>query len=142
MSSVKVIQGAVSMEEAFPEVDPGVVPLGTRVLVQIMRAAKMTKSGIILAAETQETDKWNIQVAKVIALGPLAFRNRETKDPWPEGIWAKIGDFVRIPRWNGDRIEVPVDGQPTDPIMFVTFNDHDILGKYTRSPLEVPTYYL
>ena len=92
------------MEWAFPTVDPGNLPLGGRILVQLRRTKKKTTSaGIILVEETRETEKWNAQVAKVIKLGPLAFRNRETMEPWPEGVWVKEGDFIRAPRWGGDR---------------------------------------
>lgn len=142
MSSVKVkIQRTMTIEEAFPEVDPGVVPFGTRVLVQIMRVTTMSRGGIVIVQETQDTEKWNIQVAKVIALGPLAFKNRQTMEPWPEGMWAQPGDFVRVPRWNGDRLDVDVAGSD-ETISFVCFNDNDIISKYTVNPLDVRTYIL
>lgn len=142
MSSVKQHTPTMAMDEAFPEVDPGVIPLGTRVLVQLMRTTRKSRGGIMLVSETRDTEKWNIQVAKVIKLGPLAFKNRSTQETWPEGMWAEIGDFVRIPRWNGDRVEVPVEGEGEEPIVFVMFNDHDLTGKYTADPLEVRTYIL
>lgn len=129
-----------TLEEAFPAVDPEIVPLGGRVLVQLRRVATKTKGGIVLVEETQDTVKWNNQVAKVIALGQLAFRNRQTMEPWAEGIWVQVGDFIRCPRWNGDRIEVPVkDG---DPVVFVVFNDHELITKLTGDPLKMKTYIL
>ena len=66
------------MEECFPDVDPNAIPLGARVLVQVLRPMKKSRGGLILVEETKETVKWNEQVAKVVALGPLAFKNRET----------------------------------------------------------------
>ena len=50
-------------EEAFPKIDPGVRPFGSRVLVQIRRAKRKTAGGIILAGETRDTEMWNTQVA-------------------------------------------------------------------------------
>lgn len=129
-----------SLNEAFPDVDPGVIPLGGRVLVQMRRTAKKTRSGLIIVEETAETVKWNQQVARVVAMGPLAFRNRETMDYWKEGAWVQVGDFVRVPRWNGDRIEVAVKG--ADPVVFVTFNDHELFSKVTGDPLGMRTYIL
>jgi co-chaperonin GroES (HSP10) len=129
-----------SMEEAFPEVDPGVQPLGGRVLVQMRRSVKKTSSGIVLVSETNDTVKWNQQTAKVVALGPLAYRNRETLAPWAEGAWIQKGDFVRVPRWNGDRIEVRV--KDSEPVVFVTFNDHEIIAKVTVDPLTQKEYIL
>lgn len=139
--TLKIEPGRMTMGEAFPEVDPGIQPLGTRILVQIMRTTMKSKGGLILVEETRETEKWNIQVAKVIALGPLAYRNRGTQEAWPEGMWVQPGDFVRVPRWNGDRVEVAVAGSE-EPVMFVVFNDHDITAKYTADPLSVRTYIL
>lgn len=140
MSSVTT-ETNMTMDQAFPDVDPGISPLGTRVLVQVMRTSEKSKGGLILVAETRETDKWNVQTAKVVALGPLAFRNRETMKPWSEGMWADVGDFVRVPRWNGDRIEVLVKDSK-EPITFVTFNDHELIAKVTGDPLAVKTYHL
>ncbi len=133
--------GPQTMEEAFPDVDPGIVPLGGRVLVQLRRTAKKTKSGIVLVDETKDTVRWNNQVAKVVAVGPLAFRNRQTNEPWPEGAWVKEGDFIRVPRWNGDRVEVPVKDSD-DPVTFVVFNDHEMIAKITGDPLNVKAYVL
>jgi hypothetical protein len=55
-------------------------------------------------------------------------------------MWVKPGDFIRCPRWGGDRIEVAVkDG---DPIIFVIFNDHEIIGQVTGNPLAMKSYIL
>lgn len=129
-----------SMKEAFPECDPGIAPLGGRVLVQIRRTANKTRSGLVLVQDTKETVKWNTQTAKIVALGPLAYRNRETAQDWPEGQWVKVGDFVRAPRWGGDRHEVIVDDG--DPVVFAVFNDHEIISKITGNPLDVKAYIL
>ena len=125
------------MQWAFPTVDPGNEPLGGRVLVQLRRTKKKTTSvGIILVEETRETEKWNGQVAKVIKLGPLAFRHRDTMQPWPEGVWVKEGDYVRVPKWGGDRWEIPVEGEPDeDPALFMILNDHECITKVTGDPL-------
>ena len=66
--------------DAFPAVDPGAKPLGARVLVQLRRTKKATSAGIILVEETRETEKWNNMVAKVIEIGPLAFKKRDTME--------------------------------------------------------------
>lgn len=125
-----------TLEEAFPVVDAGNVPLGSRVLVQIRSAKKKTAGGIILAGDTQDTIAWNTQTAVVRALGPLAFKNRSTQEPWPEGAWAQIGDFVRVPKYGGDRFEVPV-GEDGDVALFVFFNDMDLIAKVTCDPRDV-----
>ena len=127
-----------ALAEAFPEVHPGVQPFGSRILVQIRTPRKVSRGGIILSAETQDTEKWNTQVAKVISVGPLAFKNRDTQNPWPEGEWCKPGDFVRVPKYGGDRWEVPFT--KNDSAMFVIFNDLDVIGQVIGDPLTVKAF--
>lgn len=127
-----------ALAEAFPAVDAGVQPFGSRVLVQIRTPRKVTRGGIILSSETQDTERWNTQVAKVVGVGPLAFKNRNTQESWPEGDWCKPGDFVRVPKYGGDRWEVAIN--KNDSAMFVIFNDLDIIGQVTGDPLAVKAF--
>jgi len=97
---------------------------------------------LILHSESRDTEKWNTQVAKVISIGPLAFKNRNTMDSWPEGSWCRPGDFVRVPKYGGDRWEVPLgmkDGN-NESAMFVIFNDLDIIGQVTGDPLAIKAF--
>ena len=128
-----------SIEQAFPEVVPGLTPFGSRVLVQIRSPMRKTKGGIVLTEESRDTEQWNTQVAKVVSLGPVAFRNRDTLEPWPEGTWVEPGTFVRVPKYGGDRWEVPVPDS-VDIALFVLYNDLDLGGKITSDPLEVVAY--
>jgi co-chaperonin GroES (HSP10) len=127
---------------AFPSVDPGAKPLGARILVQLRRTKKKTTSaGIILVEETKETEKWNNMVAKVIAVGPLAFKKRDTMEPWPEGSWCEVGDYLRVPKWGGDRWEVAVEGEPDeDQALFMVLNDHEVIAKVTGDPLAMRAF--
>jgi len=79
-----------------------------------------------------------------VAIGPLAFKNRDTMQPWPEGSWAEIGDFVRVPKWGGDRWErnVPseADQEFQEPVLFMTINDHELIAKVTDDPLSFKAY--
>lgn len=127
-----------ALAEAFPDVHPGIQPFGSRVLVQIRTPRRVSRGGIILSAETQDTEKWNTQVAKVISVGPLAFKNRDTQQTWPEGEWCSAGEFVRVPKYGGDRWEVPVN--KNDSAMFVIFNDLDIIGRVIGDPLAVKAF--
>ena len=131
----------MTLDEAFPAVDPGVIPLGARILVQVKTVKTTSASGIILVDETTDTEKWNTQVCKLIKLGPLAFKNRETGKEWVEGAWATEGDYIRVPRWCGDRWSVPIAGTK-DAAHFVIFNDHEVIGKITSDPLTMSTYIL
>lgn len=128
-----------AMAEAFPAVDAGIQPFGSRVLIQIRTPKKKTSGGIILDIGTQDTEKWNTQIGKVISLGPLAFKNRNDMTEWPEGAWCKAGEFVRVAKYGGDRWEVRVPNSD-ESAMFVIFNDLDIIGQVTGDPLAIKAF--
>lgn len=135
-----VAQPSADLADAFPPVDPGVVPYGSRVLVQIRTPKTKSKGGIILTPDTKETELWNTQTAKVVAVGALAFKNRNTMEPWPEGAWCKPGEFVRVPKYGGDRWQVPVSKDGSEFALFVIFNDLDVIGLVTGDPLEIKAF--
>lgn len=125
------------LDEAFPEIDPNIEPFGERVLVQVRLAKNTTKSGIILTTDQRDTEAYNTQVAKLIKCGALAFRNRTTMEPWPEGAWCSVGEFVRIPRYAGDRwVRKHKVGDSVVEIVLAIFKDTDLLGRITGNPLE------
>jgi len=143
MSDTPVASNEAEMAWAFPSVDPGAKPLGGRLLVQLRRTTKKaTSMGIILVEETKETEKWQNMVAKVIEIGPLAFKHRDTMLGWPEGSWCTEGDFIRVPKWGGDRWEVRVPGEDEneDPALFMVLNDHEVIAKLTGDPLAMRAF--
>jgi co-chaperonin GroES (HSP10) len=95
--------GYESEAEAFPDVQPNWTPLGSLVMVLIRQPKYTTAGGIEIPDDTVQTDHDNTQVGKVVALGPLAFRRRDDGSPWPEGAWCKVGDYVHVPKYGGDR---------------------------------------
>ena len=128
---------------AFPDVKPGQRPFGGRVIVQLRRIKK-TAGRIIIVDETKESEKWNNMIGKVVAIGPLAFKNRDTMQPWAEGSWAEVGDYVRVPRWGGDRWERmnpnETDEAMKEPVLFMTINDHELIAAVTDDPLSFKAY--
>ena len=130
-----------SIDVAFPKVDPGMKPLGSRIMVQIRLPRAKTPGGIILTTESKDIDSDNMQTARVVSLGPLAFHNRETMKEWPEGAWVQEGDFVRVPKYGGDRFRVPYDGgEPGENITFAVFNDLDLTAAFTINPMQHKAY--
>lgn len=132
-------------EKAWPKVAPLLKPLGSRVLVQFRQPIAFAASGkIFIPHDSRETDRDNETVAKVIALGALAFRNRETQALWPEGAWCKEGDYIRVPKYQLDMfrrkfmrrdITENADGTETvngvaDEVRFAQVKDLDVLGIY------------
>lgn len=133
--------GYASLEEAFPPANPNYRPVGSKILLQIRTPKKKSEGGILLLDDVQETDKWNTQVGKVISMGPVAFKNRQTLEPWPEGNWVNPGQFARIPKYGGDRWHVALTpGDPnTEYALFCVFRDLDITGE-VPDPLSVIAY--
>ena len=131
-----------TLEEAFPEVDPLMAPYGARVLVQLRAVKeKVTTAGILLPEDVKETEKWNTMIGKVIAIGPLAFKKRDTMEAWPEGAWAQVGEYVRVPKWGGDRWEVDFEQDDVKgKALFTFFNDHELIGKVTGDPLKIKAF--
>lgn len=116
---------AADINTAFPEVQPGEWPVGPRVLVQLQTVREKTQGGIVLVEETREVNQAVSQVGKVIALGQIAFCNRETGYRWPEGVWCKTGDIVRIPKYVGHRFSREIPGTK-DKANFVILEDHQV----------------
>jgi co-chaperonin GroES (HSP10) len=118
-----------SEEECFPVVDHGVEVAGDRVLVQLRRIKSASKGGIILVDETTQTLKFNETVAKVVQIGPLAYRNLDAElSPWPEGPWCKEGDLVRTIKYGGDRFVVDA-GDEGSPVVFITLQAREIISR-------------
>ena len=140
MAAPAVLHSQVDAEaDAFPSVDPGIEPFGSRVLVQIRRAKRVSKGGIFFADESKDTEKWNTQIGKVVSTGPLAFKNRNTLEAWAEGSWCSPGHYVRVPKYGGDRWEVPI-AEGEEPALFVIFDDLNLIGRVTGDPLTVKAY--
>jgi co-chaperonin GroES (HSP10) len=126
-----------ALKERFPETDPDVEPLGWNVLVQIMLPKEMTDGGVWIPEDTQDANADTTQVAKVIAAGPLAFKSRNNGAQWPEGSWVSTGDFVRVPRYGGDRFKVK---SGTKNVQFAFVRDLDLIARLTGDPTKVISY--
>lgn len=125
---------------AFPDVDPGFDPFGSRVIVQLRSAKTKSAGGILLTDETIDIEKWNTQIAKVRVLGPSAFRYRsgpKEGELFIEGGWCEVGDYVRIPKYLQDKWHIDFEDHQ---VLFMMVNDLDLLGKKTGNPLEVKAY--
>lgn len=112
-------------DKFFPVVEHGVVPLGSQVLIQGKFIPKKTTGGIVLLDEMRSGESYTVQIGRIVAMGDLAFKKRDTLEPWKEGNWANIGDLVFIPR-TGNVISKELDG---DRYVFVLLNDVELIAK-------------
>jgi co-chaperonin GroES (HSP10) len=117
----------------FPIVESGLDPCGSNILVQIRSPRNVSKGGIILTPSTTDTIMWNEQVAKVLKIGPLAFRNRQDMSAWPEGDWCSTGDLIIIPKYGGHRYTIPYGSGENEIANFVVVKDTDVIGKIPES---------
>jgi co-chaperonin GroES (HSP10) len=117
-----------SEEECFPSIDTGIEVAGDRVLVQLRREKSTSKGGIILVDETRQTLRFNETVAKVIQIGPLAYKSPEDLTPWPEGNWCNVGDLVRTIKYGGDRFVVQPDDEGS-PVVFITLQAREVISR-------------
>lgn len=143
------------LEEAFPVVDPQHVPPGNYVLVQLRTPKTMTKHGIILPDDSQAVERDNTQVAKVISIGPAAFHHRYSGEPFYGGPWYEVGDFVRAPKYGGDRWQISYERKEPEKTIngvvipavnskvdafFAIFTDTDIRAKVTGDPRLIKSF--
>jgi co-chaperonin GroES (HSP10) len=117
-----------SEEECFPPIDTGIEVAGDRVLVQLRREKSTSKGGIILVDETRQTLRFNETVAKVVQIGPLAYKSPDTLEPWIEGPWCNVGDLVRTIKYGGDRFVVQPDDEGS-PVVFITLQAREIISR-------------
>lgn len=155
-----------TIEEAFPEVEPGRKPLGHNILVQVRQPKTRTKGGILLSSNARDTEHYNTRVAKVVALGPLCFTSSKTildehdqpimhSVAWPEGKWFDVGDFVEIPQYGGQRFVAKhkVKREEFDPdqgkmvlkdtleeVTFAFFKSNNVIAKITCDPRLIKAY--
>lgn len=120
-----------TLENAFPEVESGVIPLCGQVVIQIIHIPEaISSSGIILAKEAHDNEQFTRKIAKIIAMGPTAFANKLTGEKW-EGADIKLGDYIMAPHVAGTRFTRKLDKKDkSSPIIhFVACNDSEIRFK-------------
>lgn len=119
------------IKQHFPEVDCGREPCGNKITVQLQMVKKKVGS-IILASDTQDFNKNATVVCRIVKVGQIAYKDRNSGETWKEGAWANIGDIVLMPRYGGfNRVELPVSEGSEDTVIFATYNDYDVVDKVT-----------
>lgn len=125
--------------EAFPDVTPPYRCFGYNVLVQLRMPRMKTVSGrIILPDGVEDNERYRTQAALVRALGPAAYRNRDTGVEWVEKAWVTPGDFVRAPMFGGDRFNIDIKTDAgTSTVTFAFVKDSDLIALVTGNPLNI-----
>jgi len=113
------------IEKHFPQVESGATPCGNQIIIQLRTVPKKSAGGIVFVEETKEFNQGNTVVARVVSLGQIAYRDRNSGDSWKEGSWAEVGDIVLAPRYGGFRFSVSIP-DTDDEAHFAVLNDYDI----------------
>ena len=122
------------LEASFPAIHPNREPNSCEVLVQL-KLPKEKVGSIIIPGMSKVDEKFNTRIGKVIAIGPEAFRSRDTLEPWPTGAQCELGDFVVLPEHHyGDKRFERVPGS-NDPVLCVMIDDTRITA-FVRDPLD------
>lgn len=145
MDVFQQLQNVQTEEEAFPKVEPGIELKGSRILIQLRKEKETTAGGIILTQESKATERHNEVIGKVKSVGPLAYKDVNTLEDYPEGPWAEVDDIVRTIKYNGDRFTVPVDADDPDKgvVVFLICQANEIIAKiksYEHAAKQFPAW--
>lgn len=118
----------ITDKEDVPDPSPLPELPGYHVLVRPISVKSQTKGGIFIPDSTKEDMSYLTTVGQVIALGDLAYAEKEK---FPNGPWCKQGDWVVFGRYAGSRLKI--EGGEVRLL-----NDDEILGT-VESPEDVLT---
>jgi len=116
---------AAYIDAHFPVVRHGCKPNGANVFVQLRMVPK--KSGMIeLPQQTRDFNEQQTCLGLVLAIGPSAFKDRDSGQPWHEGPWYAVGDLVMVKRHQGRRFATPVPGTDGERVVIAVINEYDV----------------
>lgn len=134
----------IRREPGFSAYDPGITPRGPYVLVQEYRKPSKTAGGIMLPKDVQDFNQAVVAVGLVLALGSGCYRHSDG-EPWAEGSWCAVGDYVSIPKMSdekwvvGDATFQRTDGKDGDGAIFRLVRHDHVRGVFTDLAL-IPTF--
>ena len=94
-------------------------PTGWRVLIQPQAPKKKTTGGIYLPSQSQDNEEYLTAHGIILAVGPLAWKDRETGKPWQGGNWAKTGYHVTFGKYAGQKLII-------ERVKLLLLNDDEI----------------
>jgi len=107
-------------------------PRGFKLLIEKPKPKDKTDGGILLPDQAIEAENYLSICAKLIAVGPLAWRDRETGERWKGGAWAEIGDWIIVPKFTQFRMEI-------DDKEYRFINDDEIIA-VVSDPTAIKVY--
>ena len=95
------------------------VPMNWKVLVQPNKPKEKAEGGIILPSMAKDNESYLTAHGLIAAMGELAYRDRDTGDPWKMTVRPKVGDRVTYGKYAGQKIVV-------NGVSFLILNDDEI----------------
>ena len=80
-------------------------PVGWKVLVQPSQVKTKTRGGIMLPAQSQDAEEYLTAHGNILAIGELAYRDRETGQAW-KATWPKVGDKITYGKYAGQKVVI------------------------------------
>lgn len=102
-------------------------PAGYRVLVRIPNLPEQVQKNslLVMPEETRRLEEFAQLVGQVIALGPLAFRDRK-RFGWLRRPWCRPGDYIMMRGYAGTRFSMKADDGRD--VVYALINDDTVLG--------------
>ena len=72
------------------------IPMGWKILIQPNQTKSKTKGGIILPSKAKESEAYLTAHGEVLAIGELAYRDRNTGERWRMNTKPQVGDKVTL----------------------------------------------
>jgi len=94
-------------------------PMNWKVLIQPNEIKAETKGGILLPDKVKENEQILTAHGTVMAVGELAYRERDTGERWKQEIVPQVGDKVTYGKYAGQKIVV-------NNVRFLLLNDDEI----------------
>ncbi len=108
------------------------IPRGFKVLIEKPKPKEKTDGGILLPDQAIDAENYLSICAKVVSVGPLAFKDRETGKYWATGPWATPGEWVIVPKFTQFRMEI-------DDKEYRFINDDEIIA-VVEDPTVIKVY--
>jgi len=108
------------------------IPMGWKVLIQPNQTKSKTKGGIILPNKAKESEAYLTAHGEVLAIGEIAYRDRNTGERWRMHATPKVGDKVTYGKYAGQKLII-------NNVRMLLLNDDEITSVLSHSA-EVTAY--
>ena len=107
-------------------------PLNWKVLIQPHQVQMKTKGGLHLPSVSKDNEEYLTAHGRVVSMGELAFRDRDTGEKWKMSTTPVVGNRVTYGKYAGQKITV-------NGVRFLLLND-DELTSILPDDVEITSY--